>query len=106
GCAGAIAELGMGNVTTILDYSVEGEESEESFDQTCTEILRTVAYAKNNPLISFCVFKPTGLGRFDLFAKLDSGEFLTSLETTEFDRVYDRVESICKACHDAKIKVL
>src|SRR5690606_21675499 len=106
GCAHAIAELGSGNVTTILDYSVEGEESEESFDQTCAEILRTVEYAQKNPLISFCVFKPTGLGRFDLFAKIDAKQPLTDEEKQEFDRVYKRADSICKACHDAQIKVL
>src|SRR5690606_2413175 len=53
GCQQAIAELGRAKVTTILDYSVEGEESEESFDQTCSEILRTVDYSQKNKLISF-----------------------------------------------------
>jgi len=106
GCSQAIAELGQGRVTTILDYSVEGEESEESFDQTCAEILRTVAYAQQNELISFCVFKPTGLGRFDLFAKVDAQQPLTPTEKAEFDRVYERIDRICHACHDAGIKVL
>ncbi|MFD1770214.1 proline dehydrogenase family protein [Sphingobacterium suaedae] len=106
GCAPAITELGRGAVTTILDYSVEGEDSEESFEQTCEEILKTVAFAKNNSLISFCVFKPTGLGRFDLFAKVDAKQRLTDSEKTEFDRVYERIDRICRACHDAGIKVL
>src|SRR5690606_36910469 len=39
GCAPAIAELGKGNDTTILDYSVKGEESEESFGACCQEVL-------------------------------------------------------------------
>lgn len=106
GCAPAIKELGQGGVTTILDYSVEGEESEASFDATCEEILRTVSFAAGNPLISFCVFKPTGLGRFDLFAKLDARQPLDESERAEFDKVYDRVDRICKACHQANIKVL
>ncbi|WDF70649.1 proline dehydrogenase family protein [Sphingobacterium oryzagri] len=106
GCAPAIAELGQGGVTTILDYSVEGEESEKSFDDTCAEILRTVAYAKANSHISFCVFKPTGLGRFDLFAKLDAKQKLTEEERAEFDKVYERIDRICRACYEAKIKVL
>ncbi|TDS17695.1 proline dehydrogenase family protein [Sphingobacterium paludis] len=106
GCARTIDELGKGNVTTILDYSVEGEESEQSFDSTCNEILRTVAFAKNNPHISFCVFKPTGLGRFDLFAKLDAKQTLTERERSEFDKVHQRIDKICKACYDADIKVL
>jgi len=106
GCTDAIAELGNGNVTTILDYSVEGEETDAGFERTCAEILRTVEYAKGNPLISFCVFKPTGLGRFGLFAKIDAGETLTDAEMLEFDRVHARVERICKACHDIGARVL
>lgn len=106
GCAPAIKELGSGGVTTILDYSVEGEESEDSFDQTCEEILRTVAYAKQEKLISFCVFKPTGLGRFDLLAKSDAKQPFTAEEKAEFQRLYNRVDRICRACHDAGIKVL
>jgi len=106
GCEPAIAELGQAKVTTILDYSVEGEESEESFNHTCAEILRTVAYAQKNKLISFCVFKPTGLGRFDLFAKVDAKQPLSDLEKMEFARVYERIDAICGACYKADIRVL
>jgi len=106
GCARSIEELGKGKVTTILDYSVEGEDSEESFDACCNEVLATVSYARTNPLISFCVFKPTGLGRFDLLAKKDAKESLTPEEEAEFQRLFDRCDRICKACHDADIRVL
>ncbi|MBE8720581.1 proline dehydrogenase family protein [Sphingobacterium pedocola] len=106
GCADSIRELGNGNVTTILDYSVEGEESEENFEATCQEILSTVAYAKLNPLISFCVFKPTGIGRFDLFAKIDAKEALNAEETAEYRRLLNRCDRICKACYDAGVRVL
>ena len=105
-CNLSIAELGKGNVTTILDYSVEGEDSEDSFDQTFQEILKTVESAKSNPLISFCVFKPTGLGRFDLFAKIDAKETLTPLEEEEFTRIKNRCDEICKACYQGNIRVL
>jgi len=106
GCTNAIAELGSGSVTTILDYSVEGEQTDAGFERTCAEILRTAECAKGNPLISFCVFKPTGLGRFGLFAKIDAGEALTDAEMLEFDRVHARVERICSACYDIGAKVL
>ncbi len=105
-CSSAIQELGKGKVTTILDYSVEGEESEESFDATCLEILKTVESAKNNPLISFCVFKPTGLGRFDLLAKIDAKEVLTDQENEEYRKLWNRCDLICKACFNADIRVL
>ncbi|MCA5004917.1 proline dehydrogenase family protein [Sphingobacterium bovistauri] len=106
GCAHAIAELGKGNVTTILDYSVEGEESEESFDACCQEVLASVAYANTNKLISFCVFKPTGVGRFDLLAKIDAKETLSEDEKDEFARLLKRCDAICKACYEAGIPVL
>lgn len=106
GCDAAIADLGSQHVTTILDYSVEGEETEASFDATCAEILRTVEYATKQPLISFCVFKPTGVGRFDLLAKIDAKQELTSVEREEFARLMDRCDRICKACHAADLPVL
>lgn len=106
GCAAAITDLGKGNVTTILDYSVEGEESEESFEACCQEILASVEYAKTNKLISFCVFKPTGVGRFDLLAKLDAKQLLTEVEKEEFAKILKRCDAICRACHDAGIPVL
>ena len=106
GCIPAINLLADQQVGTILDYSVEGEDTETAFDETCNEILRTVAYAATNPNISFSVFKPTGLGRFALLEKISSGQPLTTGEQEEFDRVQQRVERICRACRDNGIKVL
>lgn len=106
GCANAITDLGKGHVTTILDYSVEGEDSEASFDACCAEVLASVEYAKKNKLISFCVFKPTGIGSFDLLAKLDAKQTLTPAEKEEFAKLLDRSDRICKACYEAGIPVL
>lgn len=106
GCAAAIDDLGKNQVTTILDYSVEGEESEESFDGCCNEVLATLEAAKVNKYISFCVFKPTGLGRFDLFAKIQAKKELTEAEKAEYQRVLDRVDRICKACYEADVRIL
>src|SRR5690554_5344853 len=41
GCREAIGSLAEQQVGTILDYSVEGENSEKAFDNTYKEILRT-----------------------------------------------------------------
>ncbi len=106
GCRSAILQLASQGVSTILDYSVEGEESEASFDQTCDEILRTVTYAKVNQNISFCVFKPTGLGSFHLYKKVSAGEPLSAEETAAYERTKARIERICLACHYADINLL
>ncbi|MGJ1418997.1 proline dehydrogenase family protein [Sphingobacterium spiritivorum] len=106
GCAPAIRQLGENGVGTILDYSVEGEDTEEVFDYTCEEILRTVAAAKNNPNIPFSVFKPTGLGRFELFEKVNAQKELSDMEKVEYQKMWERTNRICKACYEADIKVL
>lgn len=106
GCRPAILQLGSQGVSTILDYSVEGEESEASFDQTCEEILRTVTYAKVNHNISFCVFKPTGIGSFKLYEKVSASEPLNEAEKAEYGRARARIERICSACYYSDVKLL
>src|SRR5690606_8568375 len=106
GCVEAINRLAEQRVGTILDYAVEGEETEEAFDDTCAEIIRTVTYATTNPNISFSVFKPTGLGRFELFEKINAKQPLSTDERVEYERVRGRVERICQNCYEHGVKVL
>src|ERR1051326_6594608 len=44
-CNRTIAELGKFNIGTILDYSVEGKESEEDFEHCCAETIQTIERA-------------------------------------------------------------
>ena len=60
-CEKAIHGLSKSGIGTILDYSVEGEESESTFESTCNEISNTIARAKGNKDIPFSVFKTTGI---------------------------------------------
>lgn len=100
-CDKTIAELGRFNIGTILDYSVEGKESEADFDACCKETIETIHKAKGNSHIPFCVFKVTGLARFDLLAKVSSGETLTAEEGKEYEKVKQRVLSICEEAYKA-----
>lgn len=96
-CSRTIKELGKYHVGTILDYSVEGKESEKDFDEGSKEIIATVARAKTDPNIPFCVFKVTGLARFSLLEKVSAHEKLSQAEEQEWKRVWQRVENICTA---------
>ncbi len=100
-CEKAIQHLGKYNIGTILDYSVEGKESEVDFDNCLQETLETIEKAKNSKHIPFCVFKVTGLARFDLLVKVSAGSALSASEQKEWDTVKARVEKICKAAHDS-----
>ncbi len=101
-CSKTIAQLGKYNIGTILDYSVEGKESEEDFDHCLNETLETIHKAKNDINIPFCVFKVTGLARFDLLVKVSANQKLSEAETTEWQKVKDRVSKICKTASESK----
>jgi proline dehydrogenase len=100
-CEKAIQHLGKYNIGTILDYSVEGKESEVDFDNCLQETLETIEKAKNSKHIPFCVFKVTGLARFELLVKVSAGTILSSTEQIEWNTVKARVEKICKSAYTA-----
>ncbi|MBL7918450.1 MAG: proline dehydrogenase family protein [Bacteroidia bacterium] len=100
-CEKTIQQLGKYNIGTILDYSVEGKESESDFEHCFAETLDTIAKAKNHNHIPFCVFKVTGLARFALLEKVSSGKSLSDQEKSEFEKVRARVKAICKAASEA-----
>ncbi|HTJ47863.1 MAG TPA: proline dehydrogenase family protein [Cyclobacteriaceae bacterium] len=102
----AIHQLAKYKVNTILDYSVEGEKSEEGFDQTLDEILRTVEKAKESKEIPFSVFKVTGLVSTDLLEKLQRLETLSSDEEAAWQRAKNRVNTICQKAFHYNVAVL
>ncbi len=104
-CAKTITQLGKYNIGTILDYSVEGESTEQAFDATCEETIATIKRAKGDAHIPFSVFKVTGLARFGLLEKLDAKEELSFEEKKEFERVKDRVRRICQTAYDLNVRI-
>jgi proline dehydrogenase len=104
-CSEAINGLAKYNIGTILDYSVEGKESEKDFDHCLQETLETIEKAKNDKNIPFCVFKVTGLARFDLLQIVSTKKPLSANETKEWERVQERVNQICKAAYDGNQRI-
>ncbi|WGQ09008.1 proline dehydrogenase family protein [Pedobacter gandavensis] len=105
-CEHTIEQLAAGNVGTILDYSVEGEEEESVFDFTCEEIIRTINRAAGDPRLPISVFKVTGIGRFGLLEKLDAKQPLTAAEEAEFAKVKARCEKICRVAYDKNVPIM
>ncbi|MFY7734628.1 MAG: proline dehydrogenase family protein [Bacteroidia bacterium] len=104
-CELAIDNLYKFGIGTILDYSVEGKEAEEDFDYTCKETIDTINKAKNNPKIPFCVFKVTGVARFALLEKLNNNIPLNVDEQVEFEKVVNRIDSICKTAYENNVRL-
>ncbi len=105
-CSKTIARLAKRNVDSILDYAQEGEESDEVFDATCKEVIRTVEFAQNNKNVPFSVFKITGVARFDLLVKVSENEPLTEEEAAEFKRAEDRINAIFKRGFELNVPIL
>lgn len=104
-CAEATKILDRHNVGTILDYSVEGKQSEDDFSRTFEEIMETIRTANKNDHIPFCVFKVTGMGRFSLLEKVNKGEPLSEVESQEFTLLKTRVNTICQLADEAQTPV-
>lgn len=104
-CDRVINSLGRFNIGTILDYSVEGKETERDFDACTEETKATIAKAKSSKHIPFSVFKVTGLAPFNLLEKVSSGSPLSEKEKAAHERVKQRVNAICKYAWESNVPV-
>jgi proline dehydrogenase len=105
-CLPSIDKLYTKNVHAILDYSVEGKETEEQFDHALEKTLKTINFAQEKASIPYAVFKPTGFGRFALYQKLTENEELTVDEKSEWLRVVERYHTVCKAALEKDVPLL
>ena len=105
-CNNTIKNLHDGGVGTILDYSIEGEDDEQVFNQTRDEIKRTIERAAIDKAVPITVFKVTGVARFGLLEKLDAGEQLSTDEQNEWEKANARVTAICELAHTKGVPVM
>ncbi|MCP9768173.1 proline dehydrogenase [Lacihabitans sp. LS3-19] len=106
-CKNTIASLNNFSIGTILDYSVEGEDDEGSFDKTQKEILESIHFAKNHRNeIPFSVFKITGIGSRELLTKVQDGKIeLNSEEKSFFENFKKRFSEICETAAKNEVRL-
>lgn len=105
-CMPVINNMYETGVCSVLDYSVEGKESDKQFDDVVARTLKILDFVKEKDAIPFAVFKPTAVGRFDLYKKVSAGEMLDEAEVKEWDRIRKRFEVICKKAYELDISLL
>ncbi len=105
-CLTVVDKMFTKGVSSVLDYSVEGKEEEVQFDAALEMTLKTVEFAKEKQAIPFAVFKPTGLGRLDLYTKVGEKQPLSAEEQAEWNKVKERFETICKTAHAKDVALL
>jgi len=94
-CISNIEKMHTNGVCSVLDYSVEGKETEEQFELVKAKTLKNIEFAKEKEAIPFVVFKPTGVGRFSLYQKITEKEQLSNDEKSEWITVVNRFHEIC-----------
>ena len=105
-CEPAVEKLKTANVFSILDYSVEGKETEKAINAALEETLRAVKNAGSNPDIPFAVFKPTAFGSHHSLEIL-SGDTEPSPEIKEEgEKFRQRIDTLCKTAFDNDIPIM
>ena len=101
-----IAKLGQYNVGSILDYSLEGINTEAEFDKAVDEFIANVKVAANNKDVPFSVFKPSAIASHKILGKVSDGSNLSSAEKEEYQRVRNRFTTIFKAASQLNVTVM
>ena len=105
-CQPAVEKIKTANVYSILDYSVEGKESDKAISAALEETLRAVKNAGKNPEIPFAVFKPTAFGKHHALEVL-SAEGTPDPETKEEgEKFRNRIDTLCKTAFAYDIPIM
>lgn len=90
-----IDKLLQSNIKSILDYSVEGENTEAGFEANKMKILHLLDFAKDIDNIPAGVMKLSGFVRNEILKKVQNGVSLSRLESEQYRHFKSRVEEIC-----------
>ncbi len=105
-CYDLVRTLEKFNVKAILDYSVEGGDTEEKINHALQETLRTIYNAAKDPNVPFAVFKPTAFCYPSVLEKAGMGEKLTEAEKKETEKFRERVYTLCKTAYDNNVPIM
>ena len=105
-CIPVINKIFDKNVYSVLDFSTEGFDSENEFDECLRKKISIIDFVKNRKEIPFAVFKPTCLGSSELFKKVSKFEKLNDSENDFWNRVIQRFDKVCSKAFKENIKIL
>ena len=101
-----VKKLNNKNVKSYLHYSVEGLENEDSYNLSLNEVLSSIEFVAEKPILDFTVFKPTAIASTQILKKVSSNESLNEKEKILFDKSLNRFDKICLLAHKKDVKVL
>ena len=105
-CLTVIDRMFEKGVSSVLDYSVEGKETEAEFDRAFKMTLKIIDFAKEKKSMPIAVFKPTGFGRLKIYEKVSNGDTLTNSEKEEWTNIVKRYDAVSKAAKTNDVMLL
>ena len=105
-CMPKIDQMFRSGVYSVLDYSVEGKQEETQFDLILEQMCTLVDFADEKAAMPFAVFKPTAVGRFDIYKKISASIPLSDEELSEWKRIQERFHHICRYGQEKNIAIL
>lgn len=99
-CGPVINKLWESHIGSILDYSVEGVSTDERFDETKDEIIRTIKRAKDDAAIPFAVFKVSGIAPLGTLEKMSHRRKLDAKGQVKCEKLSSRVNDICEFAYN------
>lgn len=89
------------HVLTVLDFGAEAKQSEEEFDHTMRELLKAIQWSDEDKSIPVVSMKITGLARYALLEKFQSGMSLSPEELREWERCKIRLHTLAQAAKNS-----
>jgi proline dehydrogenase len=105
-CQPSVEKLKTANVHSILDYSVEGKESDRAIQAALDETLRNIRHAGSQPDIPFTVFKPTAFGNSRAMEILSGASVPDREVIEEGEKFRIRVETLCQTAFDHDVPIM
>ncbi len=106
-CKKIIDHLKKFNVKATLDFSAEGEQTEEGIKATFDETIRSIDFAKGNPNLAYAVFKPSTITTDEVLEKgSEYPEKLSDSEKIKFEQYRERFATLCKRAYDNDIRLI
>ena len=116
-CTFAVKNLEKHNVKAILDYSVEGKESPQDFQNAIEETLKSIHFAANNQNIPFAVFKPSAFTYSNILEQIGKikgnileteqlAEELDLFYQKEANLFFERINILCKSAWENNVPIL
>lgn len=100
-----INQLYQYKVQSVLDYGVEGKESEADFIRTTNAIKEAILFAKDNDAVDIVCSKFTGLIPFGILEKMHAAEALSSQENAILEKAKERIYAIAQLAYDNNVSL-